>query len=290
MDEDEILSFADGESVKKEDNLEIETSSYSVVLRSDSSLPYKDLSEKIAGILGVGDIGLRVKYQQGIVWENLRKDIADELALFLTSKGFPAGLVPQMELPKPGKVTLVHKAEPTDSGIRIYDLYDRAADIDGSTITLAQLGWVEEEVEIGHNGPKLDLGPMGHGYAGFHMGGLFYQFDSHGSEGVYTGPTAKFEKLGWVLHLFCTGSKLDWYRIVGRNFNYGNVGLFEGTWERRFIQFVDMLANSISVENQDAGMKARGEPIDNISCIRYLSLHEMVEHARWNLTVRTVVF
>jgi len=254
---------------------------FSVLLQAYVKLPHLALGERIAGLLSVHlqDATVRLRHQQGIIWENLPFDKANALASFLIEKGYPSGLVPQNELVQPGNMMLSRKAEIMDSVFVFVDINDNRLSLSDGNVALAQVGWILEEVEVGsacRDKPVATSTLRLKGEGKYR----YYGIDRHAPE---------TEPFGWVLNMFSKGSHPDCVRIQGRSFNYSYQGLHEGGWKDRFGRLLSDLSNILSPGKMDEGfILAMATPLKPAQLAEYETPKAMIERARWSLTLKLV--
>ncbi len=245
---------------------------YAVLLRSYAPLPHFEWRSEVAAVLGrhPQTVAIRLRRQQGIVWEELGFDQANGLATFLIEKGFPAGLVAQEDIVTPGKLTVIRNADVVDSGLELESFFADKEILDANSVEFAQVGWVAEMDEARHM-PRR-------GYR-----------DSSRLDRSIARILTTADKIGWVLHLFHRGDNPDWLRIVGRKFNYDYQETVGGSKDERFGRLLEDLSHVVPSEAlDDRFMRSIGAGRAHDENVEFEELDDMIERARWELTMRSL--
>jgi hypothetical protein len=252
---------------------------WAVLLKSHSQLPHLKLGAKVAEIVGahIDVANVRLRHNQGIIWENLPSEMAGAIGSLLDSEGFPTVVVPQNKVVTLGSMTLLRKGKVEKDGLMIDDWFGKPHLLPSTGIRLAQLGWINWIVEAGQGIPGLLSSDSS----------LFSHF-----QGIYRNANLNkgdlpTEAMGWVLHIFSGIPSPNWVRIYARSFNYSYQATTEGSWLDHFGLFVNDLAKVLLPESMDIGMRASLNSIEKPpEEATYGSLHEMVDRARWELSIR----
>ncbi len=253
---------------------------YSVLLESYSPLPFIAWADEVEKILGMHrqDVILRLRRQQGIVWEHLDREKADMLGSLLISYGYPAGLVEDSDVVRLPIPTLSKNADPVEGGFELEDLFSDLTLINAESIEFMQAGWVEEKVEVGTVKPPRSRSGLKYSADGTRAGSFMYT------------RMKKKEPIGWVLHVFQKGEPLEWLRIIGRNFNYDYQPVTGVYWMQRFGLLLTDLARITPFASLDEGFKeTMGSDGSNYEFCSFDSIVEMEERARWQLTMLKIV-
>ena len=252
-------------------------SEYAVLLAPYTPLPHIMLGDEVAKITGVHrqDALIKLRKQQGIVWEHLERGSADRLGAYLIANGYPAGLVEQEEVVKLHRPVLCSNADPVEGGFELEDIFADKNLMNAESIEYMQAGWVDEEYEIGRERVL--------------KAGKTYRSDLHASSlRSYRYTTVpKIETLGWVLHIFQYGEPVEWIRIISRSFNYDYQNMIGVHRDQRFGLLLADLARVVPMAALDEGFKAvMGSDCSDHEFHNYDTLEEMEERARWELTMR----
>ncbi len=246
---------------------------YSVLLESYKRLPHLELGKEVAELMGVHvqDAYTRLRRQEGIVWEGLERSQAEVLGAFLIQRGYPAGLVADEDTVTLGPPRRVHNGGVVESGFEIVDRDESRRVIESGSIALLQAGWVEEKVEVTRDRERVESWQAYRDYSFTYT----------------TRPV--YETIGWVLQVFETGEPARCVRVTGSRFNYAYQEIDGANSHQRFGILMTDLAKVVGFERLDHGFRlCMGSGTTHPPDATYDSLNEMIERARWELTIRKV--
>jgi len=247
---------------------------YSVLLEKYRPIPYTEWGTEIASFTGEHflDVTTKLRRQQGIVWEGLDDRRAELLGSYLINKGYPAGLVEDDEVAKFGTVRLVRNADPVASGIELQDAWENKTLIESSNIILAQVGWVEEEIQTGTTRRTAS---------------------DYNSNLVHTYPMIYdripvMSSIGWLLQIFHDDGAINVERIFGEHFNYDYQSLADAARHQRFVILLNDLSKIFRYDSLDEGFKLSMGSFTRSPEAVYKSLDDMMDRARWAVTLKLV--
>ena len=249
---------------------------YSVLLEKYRPIPYTEWGTEIASFMGEHflDVTTKLRRQQGIVWEGLDDRRAELLGSYLINKGFPAGLVEDDEVAKFGTVRLVRNADPVARGIELQDAWENKTLIESANIILAQVGWVEEEIEIGSKPKRVGGGSLD-------PSGQIPDFVDFSRESIKA-------PLGWLLHIYHGQEPIGVVRIFGEHFNYDYQSFPDAARNQRFVILLNDLAKVFRYDSLDEGFKLSMGSFTKSPEASYKSLDDMMDRARWAVTLKLV--
>jgi len=247
---------------------------YSVLLEKYRPLPFTEWGTEIASFMGEHflDVTTKIRRQQGIVWEGLDDRRAELLGSYLINKGYPAGLVEDDEVAKFGTFRLVRNADPVASGIELQDAWENKTLIESGNIILAQVGWVEEEVQIGSTRKNLP---------GYNIQGVRDSSISYSREIIMAS-------IGWALQIFHDDGVIKVERILGDHFNYDYQSIADAVKHQRFVILLNDLAKVFRYDSLDEGFKLSMGSFTKSPEAAYRSLDDMMDRARWAVTLKLV--
>ena len=246
---------------------------YSVLLESYKRLPHLELGKEVAELMGVHvqDAYTRLRRQEGIVWEGLERSQAEALGAFLIQRGHPAGLVADEDIVTLAPAHIVRNGAVIREGFEIVDRTETRRVIEPTSIALVQAGWVEEEVEVTRDREHV----------------VVWQPRRDYSFNYTTRPV--YETIGWILQVFETGEPAPCLRVMGSRFNYAYQEIDGANSHQRFGILMTDLAKVVGFERLDHGFRlCMGSGTPHPPDATYDSLNEMIERARWELTIRKV--
>jgi len=249
--------------------------SFAVLLESYTALPTHEWGEEISSFMDehLIDSNSRLHRQQGIVWDGLDRPRADRLGAYLIEKGFPAGLVEDADVAKFDTPKTVRNADPTPSGLEIEDIWEKKSMIGIGSIILAQVGYVEEKVDVGAAVSRT---------SGFNTKG------THETPPTYIREKVK-EAVGWTLQIFHEGTPVKVVRIFSKHFNYDYQGMIDANKMQRFSILLNDIARILPYECLDNGYRQSMSSLTKHEDSVYKTLDQMIERARWAVTIRSVL-
>jgi len=251
---------------------------FSVLLETYEQLPHLDLGEEVAKITGVHtqNAFIRLRRQQGIVWENLERENANALGALLIKHGHSAGLVRDEEVRKEGTQWEVHNGSVTDEGFVIEDPYGRTSIMKSGSILLAQAGWIEEKAAGVTDRYKSRRTRVG--------------IDPYSSDMAISFLRPKVAPIGWVLHIYPVDQEERYVRVIATEFSYSYQGYVEGDRNMRFGMMLSDLSKALPDDKLDFGFRlSMGTDCSPVDDVEYPTIDEMAERGRWLMTMKKLM-
>jgi len=235
-----------------------------------------ELGEHISSIIGVHKqtVFSILRHQDGIIFENLDREKAFDVAVYLTSKGFKAVVVPDNDVFPSPKFRLVRNVDVIDDGLEIENPYGDRETIPGEKILYMQTGWVEENLR-----------------AADERRGLFGDLYSVGRV-VVEGPPWKrltlSHNLGWVLHTAYDNDKNEVLQIIESKFYFDYQGDNFSSSRERFIKLLKDIDEFVPDERVDPSVKLAQEIDREVPDeLKYNTLEDLEKRLRWSMTLST---
>jgi len=233
-----------------------------------------ELGEHISSIIGVHKqtVFSILRHQDGIVFENLDREKAFDVAEYLTSKGFKAVAVPDSDVLPAPKFRLVRNVDVINDGLEIENPYGDREMISGERIHYMQTGWVEENLR-----------------AADERQGLFGDLFGVG-RGVVEGPPWKrltqSHKLGWVLHAAYDNDKDEVLQIIESKFYFDYQGDDFAPSHERFIRLLKDIDDFVPDDRVDPSVKLAQETDREVPDeLKYNTLEDLEKRLRWSITL-----
>jgi hypothetical protein len=254
---------------------------WAVILEKYTELTYLDLGKIISEKIGThfDEATIRLRRQQGIVWDHLSEEHAKQVEDIINGGGFPCRIIQQDRVIHLGEVSIHRKGHVIENGLEFEDLYGKKTLINRDQVVLAQVGWISKMVESGQGIPGLIRSDSG----------LFSSFQGMYRLSNLTSAKLPEDPIGWVLHIYQHGEQPDFARVYGQSFEYKYPPEIEGGWVVHFAAFISDLANALGDNLLDDSYKlAMNAPRKPSEEATFETIDDMQDRAKWELTLKRI--